>query len=83
MVDSAVTRQSSMDVTLEPQIQLVSRIGLALKNSNKLSFLHGKIGVGKSHVANLLQQNLPTIHVVKLQIKHAMEPEQLKQQIIC
>jgi septal ring-binding cell division protein DamX len=83
MVDSAVNRQSSMDVTLEPQTQLVSRIGLALKNSNKLSFLHGKIGVGKSHVANLLQHNLSNIHVVKLQIKQVMEPEQLKQQIIC
>lgn len=83
MVDSAVNRQSSMDVTLEPQTQLVSRIGLAIKNSNKLSFLHGKTGVGKSHVANLLQQSLPNIHVVKLQIKQTMEPEQLKQQIIC
>lgn len=83
MVDSTVNRHSSMDVILESQAQLVSRIGLATKNSNKLSFLHGEIGVGKSHVANLLQQNLLNVHTVKLQLKNAIEPEQLKQQIIC
>jgi len=83
MVDQTVNRHSSMDVTLESQNQLVSRIGLAIKSSNKLSFLHGETGVGKSHVASLLQSNLPNIHVVKLQLKNTLEPEQLKQHIIC
>lgn len=83
MVDSNVNRQASMEVILESQTQLVSRIGLAVKNNNKLSFLHGNVGVGKSHVAHLLQQSLEKVHVVKLQMKAAMEPEQLKEQIVC
>jgi len=81
MVDP--NRQASMEVILESQSQLVSRIGLAIKNNSKLSFLHGNVGVGKSHVAHLLQQNLDKVNVVKLQLKAVMEPEQLKEQIVC
>lgn len=77
------TRQSSMDVRLEPQTQLVSRIGLATKDASKFSFVHGKPGVGKSYVVNLLQQQLPNTLVVKLVLKNALEPEQLKQQLVC
>ena len=62
---------------------MISRIGLAIKNNSKLSFLHGNVGVGKSHVAHLLQQNLDKVNVVKLQLKAVMEPEQLKEQIVC
>jgi len=83
MVDPTVNTHSSMEVILEAQTQLVSRIGLATKSSNKLSFLHGKIGVGKSHVAHLIQHGLDNTQVVKIQLKQAIEPEQLKQQIIC
>lgn len=83
MVDQTINRHSSMDVVLESQTQLVSRIGLATKSGSKLSFLHGEIGVGKSHVANLLQHDLSNVHTVKLQLKSTIEPEQLKQQIIC
>lgn len=83
MVDSNINRQASMEVTLESQTQLVSRIGLAIKNNSKLSFLHGNVGVGKSHVAHLLQKSLDNVHVVKLQMKTTMEPEHLKEQIVC
>jgi len=72
-----------MEVVLEPQTQLVSRIGLVIKNSTQLSFLHGKTGVGKSHVAHLVQHAVQNTHVVKIQLKKVLEPEQLKQQIMC
>lgn len=72
-----------MDVVLEVQEQLVSRIALALNDSNTLSFLHGKTGVGKSHIASMLTNKLVSTLVVNLSPKNALDPEQLKQQIIC
>lgn len=72
-----------MDVSLEPQTQLVSRIGLASQDTSKFSFLHGKPGVGKTYVANLLRQKLHNTLVIKLLLKNNLEPEQLKQQLVC
>ncbi|MGB0834362.1 MAG: AAA family ATPase [Psychrobium sp.] len=84
MVDTPINRQGSMDVVLDVQEQLISRIALAMKDSNKLSFLHGPTGVGKSHIANRLQNLLSaTTFTIKLSPKSALEPEQLKQQLVC
>lgn len=84
MVGTPVNRQGSMDVVLDVQEQLISRIALAMKDSNKLSFLHGPIGVGKSHIVNRLQNLLSaTTLTIKLSPKSALAPEQLKQQLVC
>lgn len=84
MVDTPINRQGSMDVVLDVQEQLISRIALAMKDSNKLSFIHGPTGVGKSHIANRLQNLLSaTTFTIKLSPKSALEPEQLKQQLVC
>lgn len=83
MVDERVNRQGSMDVVLNAQEQLVSRIALACKDGNKMTFLHGISGVGKSHIATRLQDSLSSSLVVSMSLKSSIEPEQLKQQLIC
>lgn len=83
MIDEVINRQGSMDVVLSGQEQLVSRIALAFKDSNKMAFLHGISGVGKSHIASRLQDSLSSSLVINMSLKTAVEPDQLKQQLIC
>ncbi|WP_435275652.1 AAA family ATPase [Psychrobium sp. nBUS_13] len=83
MVDERINRQGSMDVVLNVQEQLISRIALACKDSNKMTFLHGISGVGKTHIANRLQDSLSASLVISMSLKSTIQPEQLKQQLIC
>lgn len=83
MVDEIINRQGSMDVVLSGQEQLVSRIALAFKDSNKMAFLHGISGAGKSHIASRLQDSLSSSLVIDMSLRTAIEPDQLKQQLMC
>ncbi len=74
---------SAMDVKIEPQTQLISRIQLATDSYSRLNFLHGPTGVGKSYVAALLQEKLSNTQVVKLSYKSNVDEEQFKHQLIC
>ncbi|NRA61119.1 MAG: SPOR domain-containing protein [Psychrobium sp.] len=74
---------SAMDVKIEPQTQLISRIQLATDSYSRLNFLHGPTGVGKSYVAGLLQEKLSNTQIVKLIYKSNIDEEQFKHQLIC
>ena len=61
MNSASIDNVSAMDVKIESQPQLVSRIQLATDSHSRLSFLHGPSGVGKSYVAALIQEKLSRI----------------------
>jgi len=72
-----------MDVQIEQQIQLLSRIQLAIDSHNGLYFLHGVSGVGKSHLANLILEKSLNTCCIKLNHRTKLDTEKLKQQLIC
>lgn len=73
---------SVMDVQIEPQTELLSRIQLAIAYQSKLCFLHGVSGAGKSHLVNLLIEQ-STDYCVRLNYRRNNNPDQVKQQLIC
>jgi len=73
---------SVMDVQIEPQIQLLSRLRLSVDSQSRLCFLHGVSGVGKSYVANLLAEQL-NHHCIGLSYQSTKHVTPIKQQLIC
>lgn len=73
---------SVMDVQIEPQIQLLSRLQLTVDCQSRLCFLHGDSGVGKSHLANMLSEQ--AVHYcIRLNYRASSNPVQVKHQLIC
>ena len=82
MYTSNANASSAMDVLLEPQIQLVSRIEYLINTENRFCFLHGESGVGKTFIANLLVEKQINIRFIKLNCKRELTSEELKQQFV-
>jgi len=74
---------AAMDVQIEQQIQLLSRIQLAIDSQNGLCFLHGVSGVGKSHLINLLVEKSTNTCCIKLNNRTKIDADKFKQQLIC
>jgi len=73
---------SVMDVQIEPQIQLLSRLQLTVDSQSRLCFLHGDSGVGKSYVANLLADKI-NHYCIQLTHHTGRNTPPIKQQLIC
>jgi len=80
---SSANGSSAMDVQIEPQSQLLSRIQYAMGNESQFSFLSGESGVGKSFIANLLVEDINNTLVIKLSCRENFESELFKQELIC
>jgi len=73
---------SVMDVQIEPQIQLLSRLQLTIDCQSRLCFLHGESGVGKSYVANLLSGQT-NHYCISFSYRENTNAHHVKQQLIC
>jgi septal ring-binding cell division protein DamX len=83
MSSSNANSLSAMDVQLEPQSQLLSRIQYVIGNESQFSFLSGEPGVGKSFIVSSLVETLTNTLVIKLSCREKFESEPFKQELIC
>lgn len=83
MHTSNANGSSAMDVQLEPQSQLLSRIQYVIDSESQFSFLSGESGVGKSFLTTMLVADLTNILVIELNCRKKSTPESLKQDLIC
>lgn len=72
-----------MDVQIEPQIRLLSRLQLAIGSKSSLCFLHGDSGVGKSYLVNAFAEQAAQSLCIKLSYRKGTDLTQFTQQIIC
>lgn len=72
-----------MDVHLEPQSQLLSRIQYVITTESQFSLLVGKPGVGKSFVTSMLVESLVTTLVIELPCPEKFNFEQFERELIC
>ncbi len=73
---------SVMDVQIEQQVQLLSRLQLTVDCQSRLCFLHGESGVGKSYLTNMLSEQ-SAHYSIRLSYRVNANPGQIKQQLMC
>ena len=74
---------SVMDVQLDPQIKLLSRLQYIINTGSQFCVLNGGPGVGKSFVANLLIEQLNHSYLVNIKCRKKFNPDDFQRDLIC
>ncbi|NRA71844.1 MAG: AAA family ATPase [Gammaproteobacteria bacterium] len=74
---------SVMDVQLDPQIKLLSRLQYIINTGSQFCVLNGGPGVGKSFVANLLIEQINHTFLVNIKCQKNFKSDDFQRELIC